>query len=795
MARFSTWFVWKKGYKTLVKNKNKTVSVLILLIFAIAFGTLMFNMQDFRSRVVEEIKEYTNVSDATAYFETIPESIVENQLQNVTDDLDDYETRMLMQIDFKVFGESYDGILIGVNTTRINHIYALVDKSKEELENYKFVINWGFAERVDLKIGDEITISYGSIEKEINVNDIGYNAEFQFSPLFSNIAFPTVRPYPILYVDLDYLNDTFLNQSEIIVNQFLYQLKDNSNTSNVEKDIQEALKDFSIEIVPLKDQPFFKTMREDEESDRQMLMGLTIFLLIGAIITLILVTNKLVEEDLKSISVFQALGANKREIIYSYLVFNVLIVSLALILGVIISNILAIPFTNFMAEFLGLGFFPNIPFQITNAIWIGLSLFIVSLFSMFLVVKKTFKMDVQQSLKYETNFLEKPNIVEKIYLKTNKDTHPFTKYNLRRIFGRKMHLIFLLIALSVSGSFLVFLFGIDDGISYSLDRKFNDVEQWDCVANTWQFQNESSMSNLLDSLSEVNEYEFAIFDITLFSKKNSDFDEYLSLIAYNNNSTMHLLEVEEGKELQNQDEVLVTKDVLIEYNLELGDDIYIKSPSYDTSSKFKIVGVVNDIASMTLYTTIKVAQEILNKSNCINTIFLTAKDSVEECAKKLQNLDEIETVNTLKSLQDEIDFILNFMSAAMIAFGIILMIFGIILIFVVFKSIADYRMEDYSNMKAVGVLDKEIRKSLLMELLLYFSISLILGLILGILFLEWMFLQWETEVPGLIFFIYPISYLYYILIFSGILIFSFYINYRRIKKIDIAEMMRAKTFG
>ncbi|MFX1366558.1 MAG: ABC transporter permease [Promethearchaeota archaeon] len=795
MVRFSAWFVWKKGYKTLIKNKNKTISVLILLIFAIAFGTLMFNMQDFRSRVMEEIKEYTNVSDATAYFDTIPESIAENQLKNITDDLDDYEIRMIMQIDFKVFGESYDGILIGVNTSRKIHIHALIDKNKEELDDYKFAINWGFAERVDLKIGDEISLSYGSIEKEIIINNIGYNAEFQFSPLFSNIAFPTMRPYPIIYVDLNYLNEMFLNQPEIMVNQFLYQLKDNSNVSNVEQDIQEALKDFSIEIVPLEDQPFFKTMREDEESDRQMLMGLTIFLLIGAIITLILVTNKLVEEDLKSISVFQALGANKREIIYSYLVFNVLIVSLALILGVILSNILAIPFTNFMAQFFGLGFLPKIQFQITNAIWIGLSLFIVSLISMFLVVKKTFKMDVQQSLKYETKFLEKTSIVEKVYLKANKDPHPFTKYNLRRIFGRKMHLVFLLIALSVSGSFLIFLFGIDDGISYSLDRKFNDVERWDCVANTWQYENESSISNLLDSVSEVNEYEFAIFDIALFSKKDSDFNDYLSLIAYNNDSVMHLLEVEKGEELQNQDEVLVTKDILIEFNLNLGDNIYVKSISDDKSRKFRIVGVVNEIASMTLYLSINDAQEILNKSNSINTIFLTAKDDVEECAKEVLDLDEIETVNTLESLQDEIDFILDFMSAAMIAFGIILMIFGIILIFVVFKTIADYRMEDYSNMKALGVLNKEIRKSLLIELLLYFSISLILGLILGILFLDWMFLQWETEVPGLIFFIYPISYLYYILIFSGILIFSFYINYRRIKNVDIAEIMRAKTFG
>ncbi len=798
MARFSAWFVWKKGFKTFTKNKSKTIPILVLLVFAIAFGTLMFNMQDFRSRMIEDTKEYTNVPDATAYFDPTTKTIIEKQLENITDDdLTDFEMRMLMMMDFKVFGEEYDGIVIGLDLSKKSHMHALIDENKEEIEDYEFAINLGFADRVDLETGDKITVSYGSIKKEVEVKNIGYNAEFQFSPLHSNIAFPSIRPYPILYVDIYYLNEEFLNlnQTNAIVNQFLYQVKDNSKSDDVEKKIQEALKAYSVEIVPLEDQAFFKSMREDEESDRQMLLFLTLILLAGAIITLILVMNKLVEEDLKSISVFQALGANKREITASYLVFNILVVSLALILGVILSNILAIPFSNYMAEIFGIGFIPDLEFQYMNAIWIGLSLFVVSLISTLLVIKKTFKMDVQQSLKYETKFLEKTNVIERAYVKTKKDPHPFTKYNIRRVFGRKLHLVSLLIALSFSGSFLIFFFGIDDGMSYSLERKFDEVEKWDCVASTWKYEDETNMTNIMDSLAEVDDYEFAIFDIALFSKKDSDFDDHLRIIAYEEDSDMHLLEVEKGEEIKRDNEALITSDVLNEFNLEIGERIYVKSVSLDKSIKIKIVGVVNDIAAMSLFVSINDAQEILNRSNSINTILLTAKDDVDACAKEVQDLTEIQTVVTLESLQDEIDFLLNYMSAAMMIFGLILMSFGVILITVVFKSIADYRMEDYSNMKAVGILDKEIRKSLLSELFLYFSISLILGIVLGNLFLMYMFVQWQSEVPGLIFHTYPISYLYYTLIFTGILVFSFYINYRRIKRIDIAEMMRAKTFG
>ena len=797
MIRFSAWFVWKKGWKTFTKNKNKTVPILILLVFAIAFGTLMFNMQDFRSRMVEDIKQYTKVPDATAYFDPLPKTMAEAQLGDITGDLNKYELRMMMPADFEVSGEEFEGLIIGLDLSKDSHLQALVDEDKEELDDYEFALNLGFADRLGLEIGDELTVSKGSIKKDIEVENIGYNAEFQFFPLHTNVAFPSLRAYPILYVDLYYLNEVFLNfnQSQAIVNQFLYKVEDSAEKSEVKEEVLEALKESSVEIVPLKDQPFFKTMREDEESDRQMLLFLTIILLVGAIITLILVVNKLVEEDLKSISIFQALGANKREITASYLVFNIIILSMALILGVFVSNLLGIPFSSYMAEAFGIGFIPDVEFQYTNSIWIGLGLFIVSLISTLLVVKKTFKMDVQQSLKYETKFLEKTNTIEKLYVKSSDDPKPFTKYNLRRIFGKKLHLVSLLIALSFSGSFLIFFFGIDDGISYSLDRKFEEVEQWDCFANTWQYEDETNMSNTLDSLSEVEDYEFAIFDIILFSKKDSDFEDNLRIAAYEEDSDMHIIEVEEGRELKDKSEALVTRDILNEFNLQVNDQVYVKSIALDESFKFKIVGVLNDIAAMTFLVSINDAQKILNNTDKINTILVESKGDIEESAKKIENLEEIETVSTLESIQEEIDFMLEFMAAAMMVFGLILMAFGIILITVVFKSLADYRMEDYTNMKAVGILNKEIRNSMLMELLLYFCISLVLGIILGNLFLGYMFTQWENEVPGLIFYISPISYLYYSLIFTAILVFSFYINYRRIKKINITEMMRAKTFG
>ena len=104
-------------------------------------------------------------------------------------------------------------------------------------------------------------------------------------------------------------------------------------------------------------------------------------------------------------------------------------------------------------------------------------------------------------------------------------------------------------------------------------------------------------------------------------------------------------------------------------------------------------------------------------------------------------------------------------------------------------------MEDYSNMKAIGLFNSEIKKNLFSEMLLYFVISLSIGLLIGFVFMRLIIQFYSSLMPGLRFYIYPLSYSYYILSFSAILVISYFYNFHRIKKINIAEIMRQKTFG
>ncbi|MFX1337872.1 MAG: FtsX-like permease family protein [Promethearchaeota archaeon] len=771
--------------------------ILILLVFTIAFGTAMYNMQDSRSKAIEEVVDDTNFADGFVYFDPLNQTTVDFLLKNGSIDpyFDDFEMRMMLVVKFEISKEEYDGILLGIDMSRESHINALINKEKKEIDDYKFAFQMNFAEENNIRKGDKISISYGSVEKKIEIGKIGYNPEFQFVPLYKNIAFPSLRPYPILYVDINYLNQYFLNQTTPLVNQVIYKLDDKSDQDDVKDLFEQKLGNHLQNIISQDEHPFIKSMREDEKNDRVVIFLLTGVLLCSAIITLILVTYKLVEDDLKSVSVFQALGANKREILVSYLTFNLILITLAIILGILLSFLINIPINNLMLKAMNIPIPIEQQYSINNSLEIGLVLFIIAMSSTLILVKRAFKMDVQQTLKYETKFLEKINLIEKFYRKMKTEINPFTLYNIRRVFGRKLHLISIIVALSFSASLLIFFYSFQDSLKYSINYKFDTIEKWDFVANTWQYENKDNMSKILDSINEIKDYEYGITGSVLFSKKeHTDFNEFLRIEAFEEDSKLHLTELEDGKKLKKNRDALVTKDIISKFNLKIGDSIYVKQVGSDDSKRLTIVGIVNDISSMTLILSIDKSQDIFNKTGKINTIYFTS-DKVDEAAEDVLDLPQIEQVSKMKEIKVDIDYYMELASTMFTIFGVLFFAFGFILLMVIFKSIIDYRMEDYSNMKAIGLLNSEIGKNLFLEMLVYFLFSIAIGLLMGSIIMSLIIQTYSSILPGLRFYLYPLSYAYYSLSFSIILISSYIYNFYRIKKINIAEKMREKTFG
>jgi len=566
---------------------------------------------------------------------------------------------------------------------------------------------------------------------------------------------PSVSYYPVFYVDISYLNTHFINNPSPLINQIIYKLKDNVSQKDIEDVIDENFNKDLNNIVSQYDHPFIAFLREGEEAWLPLILIMILIFVIGSVIVLIVVIHRFIGNDLKFVSVFQAIGANKSEIIGGYLIFNLIIITISLILGTILSYLMGVPVSGVFAEELGLPYYTPVYFDFVFLLLIGFVLLSASLISTYLIVKKSFKMDIQQTLKYETKFLEKINIFERILRKFKKNLHPFTKYNLRRIFGKKIYFFSLIIALCISSCFLIFAYGYSDSINYSLDKKINEIEKWDGLASTWQYENDTTLDNLINSLSEVDDYEFGILDIILFSTNNSyDFNESLKLMAFENSSKLHLLKAENNAIIEKNEQILVSKDIIYEFNVKIGDAIYLKNMFSNTSYKVTIIGSINDFTVKTIYLSLKMAQNVIDKKNQVNAIYFTAKNDVNKATEQVQDLHEIKNVFEKSNLQEMFENTKNQFFALTIIWGPVFTIFGLIITIIVINLVIEYRIEDYGNMKAIGLFNSEIRKSLILELLIYFLISTPLGFFFGLILNYFTIDLYSSLTPGISLYIY-----------------------------------------
>ncbi|MHA1726316.1 MAG: ABC transporter permease [Promethearchaeota archaeon] len=796
----SKWFVWKKGYRTISKNKGKTIPLIMILIFTISFSSVMFDMQDARSKFVNEMVEMTDFADGIVNLSPSRDYIIKNSINKLLNKyVEEYQVRMVLEFEFLIKGVEYQGIVVGIDSHSNAHINVLLDENKNEIQGQEFCMNAEFAKDSNVSIGEEITIRFGNKEKQVIIKNIGYNPEFRYVPLHETMAFPQFTPYPVLYVSLDYINKYFLKEKVPLVNLVLYKSEKNKSREEVKNVVKEVLGDRVKSIIFQEDHPFFKTMREDEESDRQFLGLLSIIFIGGSLLILIIVIHRLVEYDLKFISIFQSLGANKKEIILSYLISTSLINGISIGLGSIIGNLINIPLSNTLASLLGYPFPFQTEFNLNFILLIFTILYLISFLLTLVIVNKSFKMEVQQVLKQEMKFLEKGNVVEKILFKMRISLPPFKKYVIRRIFGKKFQTLFILFTLMLSTTFILFSFGLPDSIERSLHRKIEEIERWDGVAKTWNYEHANVLRKKLDTCSEVKYFEFGIVDTILFSKeKTRSSTGSLLLNAHEENAKLFQIPSENNLTLSYENGVFVSKDVLFTFDLKIGDMIYLKkytSKGTEEGYAVKIIDIVNDLTELTIYITLKLAQKVLELSNQVNTIYFLIKHDSERAANQVQNLAPVQNVQMKDQLQEELNNSLELFSLFTIIFSMIFMIFGLLIMTIIIKNIVEYRLEDYANFKAIGTQDSEIVKSFILECIFYYMISVPLGFLIGILMNYHLMQYYSIQNPGLVFHIKLESYWNVGLILVIMLLILLLLQFRKIRKINIIKITKERMFG
>jgi putative ABC transport system permease protein len=512
-----------------------------------------------------------------------------------------------------------------------------------------------------------------------------------------------------------------------------------------------------------------------------------------AAILLFIVLKRIIEEELPTLGLFKSLGFTNRELITSTMIYSLIISLIGGIIGSVCGAIVGIGLSDYMIfELSGIKKLPTVggvsPLSLLPAVSYFLLTFLLTTVGSLFAIRKVFKMRPLDAMKPRAKFeAGKLTLFEGLVTKF-RSLSPLSKFSIRSLFQDKRKAFFILTGIFLA-TFISF-FGSNVTFNYysGFDKQMNYYQNWDVQVIFRNYQNESQISALLqENAGQINENELGLLVPFRFSQ---DLSRIYSLTGLIPNSKMRRFDKEifpaEG-------ELAITKDLALKFNVRMGDNINIKV--YDVTRTLRIGNVLKELTGSGIYCTIDTARDLAQvNSSESNVLFIQSSDP-DQLASKLELESEVYKVVNKIDLKETIDLVNNLtMVVISLALFAGLLVGVCIAITIVSISISE-RKHDFINFRALGVSNKEIFTTILLELIITGISGVVLGFFGGVFMINALF-DWAAMIGVIMIFeLSPVSIMITIAnVCLGILLAT-YFSLRSLFRTSISEETVSRIIG
>lgn len=517
-----------------------------------------------------------------------------------------------------------------------------------------------------------------------------------------------------------------------------------------------------------------------------------VFALIAGIM-LFIVLKRIVEEEITTFGIFKALGFTNREIITSAIIYSWLIGLIGGSIGILIGLILSLGLGDFYIELAGIKKLPNVTHISSILLLIPTFGFICLIFfststGSLLASRRIIRMAPIEAMRPQAAFKPtRPVFLEKILLKV-KSLSPLTKFSIRSVFQDKRKVLFIIFGIILAMS--ISCFGSIAGTSFTsgIDKQFKFYQAWDVQITLNNYQNSTQIEMMLEDLPWFHYEPFILIPIRL----KQDMTQNYVITGLELTTRSRNFDTGGVPRYQN---VVITKDLVIKFGLTIGENLSIIDVK-GNYRQLKVENILNEFTGAGLYTSIETARWLagISETDYANGIYIHTTNSaqIDEKLSKNPNVQEVLIKSELaNSVREGMTVGYAFMLAAMSA-GLIV---GLsIAVSVVSISISE-RKYDFVNFRALGVSNREIFETVLLELVVISIGGIFIGFFTGSALTSFIF-QWAAEF-GVVFImgITPINIgLSVVNVFLGIILAA-YLSLRSLFGTKISEETVSRIIG
>lgn len=505
--------------------------------------------------------------------------------------------------------------------------------------------------------------------------------------------------------------------------------------------------------------------REDSTSDKATMMLMTYIIMVMIAFLFAVTTSNTISKEANVIGTLRAMGYSKGELIGHYMFLPMVVT----VVGSIVGNVLG--YTAFQKVFESV-YYSNYSLPTYKMLW-NMNAFLETTVVPFVLMLLVNFVMLSKKLKISPlNFIrgELKESGQKRLIKLPKKMPFFSKFRFRIFFQNIPSYLTLALGIFLAGVLVVFgsMYGplLDD---YANIVKENQISKYQYVMINEAETKVSDAEKFCMTSLQTTDKKFIADDVTIYGVENQS--RYI-------------------KENIPAGEVLVSSAMADKFNLSIGDEVTLKEAYKEKTYSFKVGGIYNYDAAITVFMNRTDYIEQFNEdSNYFNGYFSN---------KKLNDLDDadVATVITEKDLTKVVTQMQVSMTEFVKVFKALGVVIFLLVMFILTKQIIEKNSKSVSMAKILGFSDSEIGKLYIVITSFVVVASLLVSVPLISLALRWCFKSYlYTQMTGYIPYIVSNS-CYVTMVVLGIVSYAVVacLMLLKIKKTPLGEALKNQSF-
>lgn len=650
-----------------------------------------------------------------------------------------------------------------------------------------------FAKFYDLHPGD--TIFYNKQGTEIPVKIIGVagSPEYlvlagekgDFSPMLS------VTAMAIIYMPVSDVQSMAGMPNEY--NQVLFKVKDPKNMDPQIAAAEDMMKYTGIQnVVTQQDYPGNQMLKMDLEGFKSFALFFPLLFLGIACFSIYILLSRLVYTQRPFIGVMRAMGYTRRQILIHYLSFALIIGVLGAIIGALLGYAVSYVITSVYAGTIG------IPLVKIKADWptifngMLLSLAFCA-FAGIMPALSSARLDPSSAMRGETLQQQfKMPLLERIIPPLSR-MPMFIKVPIRNMFRNKRRTVFTVIGLMFSVMIVLVFLAVLNTAGDALNRGFNLNNRFDMVA-VFLGGRDAALINKISRLPGVADVEPNVASNVKISIKGVTSDAVM--MGLEPNTEMRKFYTPNRVPVQLTDRhILMNQYYRNKKGVKVGDTVTLTSPY--RSMSFIVSPFIEEPMGNMVYVPRAEAQALMDYGMTSHGSFYVkvVPGQYEQARSSLENLQGLATTIDLRQIKHEVE---SYM-ALMYIIVYVMLVFALVMAFTLtFNTITINILErekEIATIRTIGTESWKISAMSTIENVIYGLLSIVPGIILGIIIGRYAMSLQQSEFMTLTLVVNPSSYMLVAFGIIAILLICQVPSLHYVKKVELAEATKERGGG